>query len=112
MVRLSKEKKEEIFFKDYQQERKTLDKLTSKLPLSLGNEIIHLWKEYRTKSSPEGRFLSQLNVSAVLLQTLLYEQRDKDFLSAPMWEWAFENVDHPQILLLLKEMKNRFYGWA
>lgn len=110
MVRLSKEKKEEIFFKDYQQEKKTIEKLTSKLCPHLRNEIISLWKEYRTRSSPEGRFLSQLNVSAVLLQTLLYEQKDKEFLSAPMWEWAFENVDHPQILSLLKEMKNRFYG--
>jgi 5'-deoxynucleotidase YfbR-like HD superfamily hydrolase len=110
MVRLSREKKAEIFFKDYHQEKKTLERLTSKLSPSFRDEIIHLWKEYRTKSSPEGRFLSQLNVSAVLLQTLLYEKEDNNFFAAPIWEWAFENVDHPQILLLLKEMKSRFYG--
>jgi len=110
MVRLSREKKEEIFFKDYQQEKKTLEKLTSKLPPPLKNEMLHLWKEYRTKSSPEGHFLSQLNVSAVLLQTLLYEKEDNNFFAAPIWEWAFENVDHHQVLLLLKEMKNKFYG--
>jgi len=110
MVRLSREKKEEIFFKDYQQEKKTLEKLTSRLPVHLKNEMLHLWKEYRTKSSAEGYFLSQLNVSAVLLQTLLYEKEDKNFEAAPMWEWAFENIDHPRVLSLLKEMKNRFYG--
>jgi len=110
MVRLSREKKAEIFFKDYQQEKKTLEKLTSKLPPSFKNEIIHLWKEYRTKSSPEGRFLSQLNVLAVLLQALLYEKEDNNFFSAPIWEWALENVDHSQVLLLLKEMKSKFYG--
>jgi len=80
------------------------------LPPSFKNEIIHLWKEYRTKSSPEGRFLSQLNVLAVLLQALLYEKEDNNFFSAPIWEWALENVDHSQVLLLLKEMKSKFYG--
>lgn len=109
MVRLSKEKKEEIFFKDYQEEKKTLEKLTRNLKPTLKNEILHLWKQYRAKSSPEGNFLSQLNVLAVLLQALIYEKENKEFFTAPIWEWAFETVDHPLCLELLKEMKKKFY---
>ena len=109
MVRLSKEKKEEIFFKDYEEEKKTLEKLTSKLFPGLKKEMIQLWKEYRTKSSPEGYFLSQVNILAVLLQALLYEKQGNGLLAAPVWEWAFETIDHPVCLHLLKEMKKKFY---
>jgi len=108
--RLSREQKKEIFFKDFQEEKKTIEMLTKKLSPALRKEIIQLWKEYRTKSSPEGNFLSQLNVLAVLLQGLLYEQKDKSFFSAPLWEWAFENIDHPACLELLGEMKKKFYA--
>lgn len=108
MVRLPKADKEKYFFKDYQEEKKTLGKLTSRLTPSLKKEIIQLWEEYRTKSSPEGYFLSQFNVLAILLQTLIYEKKDKNFLAAPVWEWAFENVDNPLALKFLGELKKKF----
>jgi putative hydrolase of HD superfamily len=110
MIRLSKTQKEKIFFKDYQEEKKTLEKLTSKLNPPLKKEIIQLWREYRTKSSLEGYFLSQLNVLAVLFQALIYEKENKGFFATPVWEWALETVDHPLQLELLKEMKKKFYG--
>lgn len=110
MIRLSIEKKEKISFKNYQEEKKTIEKLTLKLEPALRNEIIRLWEEYRTKSTSEGYFLSQLNVLAVLLQALLYEQKDKNFFVAPVWEWALETVDHPLVLKLLREMKKKFYA--
>jgi len=109
MIRLSKEKKEKIFFKDYKEEKKTLGKLTSKLSPELKKEIVQLWQEYRTKSSPEGHFLSQINILAVLLQALLYEKQEDEFLAAPVWEWAFETIDQAVCLQLLKEMKKKFY---
>lgn len=110
MVRLSRMEKKEIFFKDYQEEEETLEKLTTKLNPALRNEIIQLWKEYRTKSSPEGYFLSQFNVLAVLLQSLLYEKKDKNFFTIPLWEWAFENIDHSLALEFLRELKKKFYA--
>lgn len=110
MIRLPKEKKEEFFFKDYQEEKKTLEKLTRNLTPTVKKEILNLWKEYRTRSSPEGDFLSQLNVLAVLLQALIYEKKDKKFFTAPIWEWAFETIDHPLCLKFLKEMKRKFYA--
>ena len=109
MVRLPQREKKKIFLKDYREEKKALEKLTRKLRPALRKEIIQLWNEYRTRSSPEGCFLSQLNVAAVLLQGLLYEKRDKNFSAAPLWEWAFEVSDDPKILKLLEEMKNKFY---
>jgi len=110
MIRLSKKEKEWIFLADYKQEKKAMEKLTKKLDLPLKKEILELWHEYRTKSSPEAKFLSQLNTLAVLLQGLLYEKKYKEFSTAPLWEWAFENCDDQICLSLMEEMKKRFYG--
>ncbi len=109
MVRLSKKEKKSIFIKDYKEEKRALEKLTTKLNPKLKKEIIRLWQEYRTKSSPEGYFLSQLNVAVVLLQGLLYEKKYKNFSAAPLWEWTFEVTDNPLILDFLEEMKQKFY---
>lgn len=112
MLRLSKREKEWTFLKDYQKEKKALGKLTFKLKPSLKKEIVQLWKEYRMKSGPEGHFLSQLNVLAILLQGLLYEKKYKNFSATPIWEWAFEICDDPICLNLLEEMKKKFYKSA
>ena len=110
MIRLSKKEKEWIFLRDYREEKKALEKLTKKLKPSLKKEILQLWQEYRLKSSPEGRFLSQLNILTVLLQGLLYEKKDKNFSASPLWEYAFETCDDPLALQLMEEMKKKFYG--
>lgn len=108
--RLSKKKREKIFLKDYQEEKKAIKKLVLKLKPSLKKEINDLWEEYRTRSSQEGCFLSQLNVLAVLFQGLLHERRDKNFYTNPIWEWAFEMSDSPLNLKFMKEMRKEFYG--
>lgn len=107
--RLPKTEKARIFIQDYKKELKAFEKLTSKLEPSVREEIIQLWQEYRTRSSPEGHFVSQLNVLAVLLQALLYKEKHKRFSPAPMWEWAFELSGDPISSNLMKEMKKRFY---
>ncbi len=108
MIRLPKKNKREIFLKDYQEEKQAIRRLVSQLNPFFKKEIIQLWEEYRTKSSPEGYFLSQLNVLAVLFQALIYEKKNKDFLAAPVWEWALETVDNPHALNFLRELKEKF----
>jgi len=109
MVHLSRKEKKWIFVEDYKTEKKALERLTSKLGSNLKKEIIQLWREYRLRSTPEGRFLSQLNVLAVLLQGLLYEKKYKKFSTAPLWELAFEICDDPITIQLMEEMKKKFY---
>ena len=106
--RLLKSKKTRIFLKNYKEEKKALQKLTLKLRPSLKKEIIQLWEEYRTRSSPEGHFLSQLNTFAVLFQALLYREKDKRFSTVPLWEWVFEISDNPTSFELIKVLKKRF----
>ena len=107
--RISKEKKQKIFLSDYKEEEKAMEKLTKKLEPRLRNEMIGLWKEYRTKSTAEGYLLSQLNVLAVLIQALLYQRVDKDCSAAPIWEWAFEACDNDTCFGFLEAIKKKFY---
>jgi len=93
------------FLKDYRKERQSIEKLTSKLPSPLKSEIVQLWDEYRQKSSPESRFLAQLNALAILLQGLLYKRKQKNFSVSALWEWIFEICDDPVVLSLIDEMK-------
>ena len=108
-TRLSKKEKTKKFIEDFKQERRAFKRLGLRLKGSSGKEIYNLWHEYRTKSSPEGRFMSQLNVMAVLLQALVYEKKDKKFAAMPIWEWALEISDNDVNFKLMDEMKKTFY---
>jgi putative hydrolase of HD superfamily len=110
MIRLSKKEKEWIFLKDYKIEKKALTKLTKKLDPQIRKEILDLWHDYRTRSSPEAKFLGQLNILAILLQGLLYEKQFTEFSAAPIWEWAFEHCDDKICISLMDQMKKKFYG--
>jgi putative hydrolase of HD superfamily len=110
MIRLSKKEKEWIFLKDYKIEKKALTKLTKKLDPKIRKEILDLWHDYRTRSSPEAKFLGQLNILAILLQGLLYEKQYSEFSASPLWEWAFEHCDDKICISLIDQMKKKFYG--
>ncbi len=107
--RLSKKEKMRKYIEDFKKERKAFKRLSSRLRGPSGKEIFNLWHEYRTRSNAEGRFLSQLNVMAVLLQALLYEKKKKKFSAVPIWEWAFEISDNEVNFKLMDEMKKKFY---
>lgn len=106
--RLSKKEKMKKFIEDFKKERKAFKRLSMRLRGPSREDILKLWHEYRTKSSAEGRFLSQLNVMAVLFQALLYEKKKK-LSAAPIWEWAFEISDNETNFKLMDEMKKKFY---
>jgi len=108
-LRLPRKEKEKIHLQQYKKERVVLEKLTSKLEIPLGKEIIRLFDEYKTVSSAEARFLNQVNVLAVLLQALLYWEKDKKLQIDWMWEWAFEKCEDPIILEFLDTLKEKFY---
>jgi putative hydrolase of HD superfamily len=105
---IPKEKKQKIFIADYKEEKKAMEKLTKRLEPSIRNEMLQLWKEYRIKSTPEGRFLSQINVLAVLMQSLLYEKGNRNFSASPIWEWAFEACDNDACFRFLDGLKEKF----
>ena len=108
--RLSRSKKREKFLKGYRKEKKALEKITSSLPIYLRSEIIRLWEEFKTKNSPEGYFLRQIEVLVVLLQALLCWKKDKKFPIDAFWEWSFEVSDNPVNFEFMDVLKQKFYN--
>jgi len=107
--RFSKREKEKIFQKKYKKESLALEKIISKLPLSLKGEIKHLWQDYEKGLSREGRFLKQVDRVENLLQALEYWQKDKKFPIGPWWVQIEELVDDPLLMEFIKEMEKKFH---
>lgn len=108
--KLLKKAKTSKFFKDYKQEASAIKKIVAGLEPALQKEFMNLWQEYRNRSGLEGRFLSQLNVMAILLRALLYKKEDKSFSVNAIWEWAFRICDDPFCCELMDELKRKFHA--
>lgn len=109
-LRLSTKEKKKYFFESYREEREALQQLTKRLLTTTKEEIMQLFDEYKTTSTAEARFLNQINVLAVLLQALQYQEKDKDLSIDFLWEWAFEKCENSLSLGFIEELKKRFYG--
>ncbi len=107
--RLFQKEKQKKFKQDYKKERNAFQKLTQKLPTSLKKEMIQLFDEYKTLSSPEARFLNQLNVLVVLLEGIQYKKEDPSISIDWLWEWTYEKCDNSLCLDFIEELKKRFY---
>lgn len=108
-IRLSQREKAKNFSASLEKEERALKKLVSSLKKPLQKEIVYLWKEYKTKGSPEAQFLSQLDVLCVLLQALLYAKEEENFSPKPLWEWAFEQCDRQVCFDFFDAVKEEFY---
>ena len=107
-IRFSRKEKMRIFFEEYREGKKAIKKLISNLTPYLKKEILQLWEEFKTKNSPEARFLNQIRILANLFQALQYWQKDKKFPIQPWWEWAFEVADNQMTFEFLDELKRKF----
>jgi len=107
--RLPKKEKKKRFEREYRKEKRCLLKLTKKLDPELRKEIVELWEDYRKVKSPEASFLIQVNTLAVLLQGLLYQKKYREYITDPLWEWAFERCNDPIALNFLEALKEKFY---
>jgi len=106
--RFSKKEKERRFFRDYRVEKKALERLTTKLPKALKEEIISLWDECKRRLTPEGNFVSQVHWLTSYLQALQYFERDHKFPILAWAEQAKEILNDPKLLELRDEMEERF----
>ncbi len=107
--RLFQKEKQKMFKRDYKEETKALKKLTKNLNKPLREEMLELFDEYKTLSSPEARFLNQLNVLVVLLEGIQYKKEDPSISIDFLWEWTYEKCDNSLCLDFVEELKKKFY---
>ena len=103
--RLPKKQKERWAAQKFKKEYSALKKLTSELPKELQKETLSLWIEYTKLTTPEGKFVYQLDMAENLLEAFEHWKRDKKFPTEPWWQHAEEMIDDPILLKLLKEIE-------
>ncbi|MCD5396365.1 MAG: HD domain-containing protein [Candidatus Pacebacteria bacterium] len=89
-------------------EWRAITKLTSHLPQNLQEEIINLWVDFEEGTSKEGRFVSQVDKIANLVQAIEYHKKDKNFPIIPWWIGIKERIDDPLLLKFIDELDRYF----
>ena len=102
------EKKKKISEK-FRKEKKSLQKLISKLPPKPKKEIIKLWLDYEKGLTPEGRFFHQADRMENFLQAYEYWKKYENPPLGPWWLWAREFFDDPILLKFMKVLEKKFH---
>lgn len=102
---LAQKKEKEI--KKYKQELKGLEKLISKLPPDLKEEMKSLWLDYEKGFTPEGRFVKQADKMINFFQGIEYWKKYGKIQYKPWVRWIKEIIDDPVLLELLQEIEKK-----
>ncbi len=94
--------------KKYKKELKGLEKAVSDLSLSLRKEIVNLWKEFEEGSTPEGRFVKQIDKMENYLQGMEYWKKQGKIRRRLWARWAKEIIYDPVIVSFLNEVDEKF----
>lgn len=103
-----KKEKEKIFQKDYKNEKRALQKLTSNLSPALKKEIINLWDDFKRQLTKEGKFVNQVYWLQTYFQALEYLKEDPKFPIRSWREQMIQIVDDPVLLDFFKELEEKF----
>ncbi|XP_077018925.1 5'-deoxynucleotidase HDDC2 isoform X1 [Tamandua tetradactyla] len=90
----------------HRREEKAMKQLTQLLPEDLKKELCELWEEYETQSSPEARFVKQLDQCEMILQASEYEDlENKPGRLQDFYDSTAGKFSHPEILQLVSELE-------
>jgi len=106
--RFPQKQKKKNFSEKYKKESKALRKLTQNIPPLIQKEIRLLWEDYERGSTPEGRFVRQVDRLENLLQALEYSKRGEKFSIEPWWIQIEELIDIPILIEFMKALEKEF----
>lgn len=109
-IRLPQKVKEKRQKKKFEKEKKSLEKLITKLPSCLKKEILAYWLKYEKASLGEGKFVKQADKVETLLQALEYWGSKPGTAVDGWWEEIRDLVDHPVLDDFLKQTEKVFYA--
>ncbi len=93
----------------YKMEEKGFDRLISKLPRDLKNEMKNLWLDFEKGLSKEGRFVKQIDKAENLLQGLEYWKKGEKIQYKLWMRWAKEIFDDPVLLEFVRTIEKKFF---
>lgn len=84
-------------------EQAAFDTLTADLSPALRDELRALWHEYETHSTPEARFVKEVDTLEAYLQSRHYAQADPSLPLSGFADMAAKELSHPRLTALRDE---------
>lgn len=100
-----KRKKDE---RKYKRELRGLERAVSGLSPKLKKEIVNLWKDFENGTTPEGRFVKQIDKMENYFQGMEYWKKQGKIRRRLWARWAKEIIYDPVILFFLNEVDEKF----
>ena len=82
-----------------------LEQLCSLLPPGLADELTELWTDYAQRRTPEARFAGQIDKLEALLQAIEYRDAGQPADVQNFLLSARESVEHPVLMVFLRELE-------
>lgn len=108
-IRLPQQQKRKLAQQRFSVEHKALEKLLSVLQPAVRHEMFSLWLEFEKGTSPEGRFVRQIDKIEALLQAIAYYGTKPYTPVVGWWEEVEEVVEHPLLKQFLKTIQEVLY---
>ena len=105
--RLSLKEKERKHKEKFQKEHRAMQRLISKLPSHVQNDMTDIWLDYQNVKSPEAQFVFQVDRVENLLEAFESFEKNKKVPTLPWWEHADEAVHDKDLLDLMEEISKR-----
>lgn len=83
-----------------ERERTVMRELTTLMPENVAGEIADLWKEYEEQTTPEARFVKDLDRFEAFLQARAYRRRYPDLPLGGFTHMALDEMEHPTLIAL------------
>ncbi|XP_030830246.1 HD domain-containing protein 2-like [Strongylocentrotus purpuratus] len=92
----------------HRREKETMDKLSKLAGPEAGQELYELWKEYEEQSSPEARFVKDLDRFEMISQAFQYEKREnKPGLLQEFFDSTQGKFNHPLVKEWVEELNTQ-----
>lgn len=88
-------------------EQAAMEHLTALMPNLAAAEVVALWQEYEEQSTPEARFVKQIDLLEAFLQSMDYVDRFPDLPFAGFRIQAQEEITHP-VLAAIRDARLNF----
>ena len=96
--------------KRMERESKALDKVLKLLPHHIRHEIKFFWLEYKTNSSREGKYLSQIDRIEALLQGIQYQSKNKKISITSFWLQLKGLIYDPILIYFVEAVDRSYFG--
>lgn len=90
-----------------EREAEALEEMIAGLPADLADEIRSAWREYEADSTPEARFVKQVDKLETLIQAEAYRSRQPELVVQSFWLGSRQSVTDADLAAIIDELERQ-----